>query len=178
MAELKINNKICPANIFANNRMLNDNGRMRKDMISIIINNGSNQRGTPFGRKIFRNFIRKLINPCMIHAIKKDKENNNVNAKCDVKVKAKGIKPTRLDIKMKKNKENNIGKYFDDFVPDCSINKLKIKEKKISRVALYLSGNKELLIDAKKNIINNETNIKNTENVVMKPNFVNGLISN
>lgn len=93
----KINSRMCPANIFAKSRMLELNGRIRNDKISITINKGSNHIGMFEGKKILKNFTPRFLNPSMIHAEKKLKDNNNVKAICEVIVKLYGSNPNRLE---------------------------------------------------------------------------------
>jgi len=108
--EAIINNNICPANIFANNRMAKLNGLIMKDKISIIINKGINQVGIPLGKKILKNCNFRFFNPTIIQATKKLNESKNVTAICPVGVKPNGVRPNKLSIRIKKKIESNAGK--------------------------------------------------------------------
>ena len=123
-----MNNNICPANIFANNRTANEIGRIRKESISIMTMYGNSHIGT-CGRKILRKSVPKRLIPIIIYAIKKLNEKKNVTAICAVTVGTKGNKPKRFEIRMKMNIEKIHGNNTRVCSPVCSRKSERIKMK-------------------------------------------------
>jgi hypothetical protein len=76
----KMKSRICPASMFANNRMLRLSGRIKNDKISITISRGKSHIGMLDGRNIFKNLRPRFLNPSIIQAEKKLSDNSNVSA--------------------------------------------------------------------------------------------------
>lgn len=124
VAEPMINNKICPANILANNRTDKEMGLKKNfDNTSITTNKGASQLGIPEGK----NFTLKKLSPKFLkakstQAIKKDRAKKKVTERCPVTVNlAYGVSPIKLANIINKNKiKINGKKVLALFDPDCS----------------------------------------------------------
>lgn len=127
---IKIFNKIWPLIILANNRIAKLNIFEMYEMYSNIIKAGIIATGIPSGKnnsKYFSLWCNTLI---IFVPIKKLNEKYKVTIKWLVTVILYGIKPNKLEMKIKqKVKKNNvIGEYF--FNIKDSLNKVKINSKK------------------------------------------------
>ncbi len=111
---LKIFNKVCPANIFANNRTDKLNGRIKYETNSITTKNGTSGLGTPLGTNNLKKFSWLLNKLIMVMPTNTEKAIWKVRIMWPVIVKPYGNKPIKLDNSIKEKINKTKGKYFKD----------------------------------------------------------------
>jgi hypothetical protein len=99
--EIKLSIIMCPAEMFANNRIIKANGFVKIPTISIGIIIGISAKGTPGGLNICPQYD---LLPEILVTIKVIKDNTKVMAILPVTLAAPGSNPNKLLIRMKKNK--------------------------------------------------------------------------
>jgi hypothetical protein len=104
MRQIRLNTIICPAVIFANNRIMSANGFEKRPIISTGIIMGRSQKGTPGAAKICLQYVLLPLN-CVIRKVQV--AITNVTAILPVTLApnggGNGISPIRLFIRIKKN---------------------------------------------------------------------------